>query len=287
MTKTQLMSFVAVARERSFTKAANALYISQPSISKNVAAIEEELGARLLERRGNSLGLTAAGALLYDFFEQTEENFKNLRCEIDRVKGENEKPVKIGCPDTWNPAFFYEKLQDYFSARHMGMSIENRKLSELIMQLKSGELDFVLTHDFYAPSMYGIRSEQILSTGFGVLYSPRFFAAEPEIKDFKNSVFLLYDDDIQKRIEGVIREMCLGLFTPKIRNVGRLSSALFDVACGKGVMLFSEWDSVVSNSAYGFVSLNRSLPVNLLYSTERGGSRAEELVKDIKRLFEK
>src|SRR5215213_3435295 len=60
----RLLTFRAVARERSFSAAARALSLSQPSVSQQVAALERELGAQLLDRRPGGLRLTPAGTVL-------------------------------------------------------------------------------------------------------------------------------------------------------------------------------------------------------------------------------
>ena len=60
----QLEVFLQVARQRSFSKAAEALYLTQPTVSAHVAALEEELGAKLVVRSTKQLRLTAAGRVL-------------------------------------------------------------------------------------------------------------------------------------------------------------------------------------------------------------------------------
>src|SRR5258708_34511381 len=60
----QLSSFVAVAENRNFTKAATYLGISLPTLSQSVRALEERLGVRLLNRTTRSVALTAAGERL-------------------------------------------------------------------------------------------------------------------------------------------------------------------------------------------------------------------------------
>ena len=56
-----LQYFLEVARQQSFTKAAEVLYITQPTISKTVKSLEEELGVTLLDRYGKQVQLTDAG----------------------------------------------------------------------------------------------------------------------------------------------------------------------------------------------------------------------------------
>ena len=56
--------FLTVAREQSFTKASKQLHITQPTLSRQLAALEEELGAKLLDRGGHKITLTEEGLLL-------------------------------------------------------------------------------------------------------------------------------------------------------------------------------------------------------------------------------
>lgn len=61
----QLESFVAVIREGSFTAAARALFVTQPSVSHQVSLLEQELGQELIKRDGREMTLTAAGEVCY------------------------------------------------------------------------------------------------------------------------------------------------------------------------------------------------------------------------------
>ncbi|HLA82493.1 MAG TPA: LysR family transcriptional regulator, partial [Thermoleophilia bacterium] len=60
----QLRSFIAVADTRSFTRAAALVHLSQPAISRQIARLETELGAKLFERYGRRVECTADGKLL-------------------------------------------------------------------------------------------------------------------------------------------------------------------------------------------------------------------------------
>jgi LysR family transcriptional regulator, transcriptional activator of the cysJI operon len=68
----RLRAFAAVARHGSFSRAAEALLLSQPAVSRNVAALEQELGIQLLERGWRRVTLTSAGDLLADHVLRAE-----------------------------------------------------------------------------------------------------------------------------------------------------------------------------------------------------------------------
>ena len=80
-----LRSFLEAAREGNMTRAAERLYLSQPTVSKQIRELEEELGAKLFIRSNYSVRLTEAGMLLKEraedilsLVDRTEAEFKSL-----------------------------------------------------------------------------------------------------------------------------------------------------------------------------------------------------------------
>ena len=63
MNDTLIQSFLSVAEEGSFCKAAEKIYISQPNLSRNIARLEKELNAQLFDRSGKHIALTEAGRI--------------------------------------------------------------------------------------------------------------------------------------------------------------------------------------------------------------------------------
>jgi LysR family transcriptional regulator, transcriptional activator of the cysJI operon len=75
----RLRAFAAVAREGSFSRAAERLYVSQPAISKHVASLERELEAQLVVRNRRGASLTPAGDLLAEYVLRAEALLANAR----------------------------------------------------------------------------------------------------------------------------------------------------------------------------------------------------------------
>ncbi|OLF38145.1 LysR family transcriptional regulator [Psychrobacter sp. Cmf 22.2] len=90
-----LRYFVAVAEEKSFNKAAERLFISQPPLSRQIKQLEEEIGVTLIDRENRPLKLTEAGEFFYDHAIQILTKSDNLRAMTMR-KGNFDSSLSIG-----------------------------------------------------------------------------------------------------------------------------------------------------------------------------------------------
>lgn len=77
-----LTTFLEVARQKSFSRAAEKLHVTQPSISAQIRSLEENLGHRLLNRGGGKVTLTAAGKEFQPFAEQSLAQLKQIRLTL-------------------------------------------------------------------------------------------------------------------------------------------------------------------------------------------------------------
>lgn len=83
----QLRYFVTAARSLHFSRAADELYVSQPSLSLQIARLEEELGTPLFHRRGRRVSLTDAGEALLPLAERILAQEKEARRVVQQVRG--------------------------------------------------------------------------------------------------------------------------------------------------------------------------------------------------------
>ena len=75
MNDTLIQSFLSVAEEGSFCKAAEKIYISQPNLSRNIARLEKELDTQLFDRSGKHIALTEAGRIYEKAFQKMKQCF--------------------------------------------------------------------------------------------------------------------------------------------------------------------------------------------------------------------
>ena len=92
----QLRYFVAVARERNFTRAAELLHIAQPPLSRQIQLLEEELGVALLFRNSRPVRLTEAGRLFYEQAMQVLGRVEQMRDATRRVGLNQQSVLSIG-----------------------------------------------------------------------------------------------------------------------------------------------------------------------------------------------
>ncbi len=109
-----LKYFVAVAVEGSFTKAAQKLYVSQPTISKMVKGLEDELGVVLFERTGKQTQLTDAGEVILTQAQNIIHSFDHLTSEIDQLSALKTGTIKIGLPPMVGASFFPKVIHDFY-----------------------------------------------------------------------------------------------------------------------------------------------------------------------------
>jgi len=92
----QLNTFVKIADEGSLTRAAQLLFTSQPAISAQIKALEEELGVALFERSSRGMQLTAKGRLLYDQALETLNAAARLKGQAQELQQELVGELRIG-----------------------------------------------------------------------------------------------------------------------------------------------------------------------------------------------
>lgn len=96
MDSNSLSAFLAVADSGSFTAAAERLFLTQPAISKRIAQLEEQLGARLFDRIGRQVHLTEAGHALLPRARQVIRDLDDMSRAISGLSGEVSGTLRIG-----------------------------------------------------------------------------------------------------------------------------------------------------------------------------------------------
>lgn len=147
----QIKIFISVVENASFTKAAEALYISHSTTSRTVAALEESLGVRLLTRDSRSVKMTAAGRLLYDegrsLLAQADALMTAVREAADAVSGS----LTVASVDLFSEELsaLYKNYCRRFP--EVAFGVYNRGLSEIFEQVEKRKADVGVTFSYALP----------------------------------------------------------------------------------------------------------------------------------------
>ena len=139
-----LRYFVEVVRQNGFTRAAEHLHVTQPTISKMVKALEDELGGPLLTRAGRSVQLTDAGQLVYDQGLLLLDQAHLLRQQVAEVDGMARGELSIGVMPT--AGHYMAPVIALFRQRYPGVALQvNEQGARAQRQLLlEGKLDMAL-----------------------------------------------------------------------------------------------------------------------------------------------
>ncbi len=142
MTLTELKYIVAVARERHFGRAAEACFVSQPTLSVAIRKLEDELGVVLFERGGTEVGITSIGLRVVAQAQRVLEEGANLR-EIAR-QGHDPLagPLRVGVIHTIGPYLLPRLVPTQIQATpQMPLLLQENFTARLLELLRQGEID--------------------------------------------------------------------------------------------------------------------------------------------------
>ena len=168
----QIVGFHQVARQESFTRAAEATFRTQSALSQQVKALEEELGCRLIERIGKrKLRLTEAGERFFRFTQAVLTSYEGFREELQELQGTPSGELRLAAPFTTLYHLFPRVLREYPPRfPQVRLSILDRSQKEVIDLVRQGDIDFGLALESAAPRDLAVKRWQEVEM---VLMTPR------------------------------------------------------------------------------------------------------------------
>jgi LysR family hydrogen peroxide-inducible transcriptional activator len=170
MTLTELKYIVAVARERHFGRAAEACFVSQPTLSVAIKKLEEELDVKIFERGASEVSVTPLGDQIVRQAQQVIEQAQAIR-EIAKLgKDPVSGPLRLGVIYTIGPYLLPDLVKNAIATvPQMPLMLQENFTAKLLDMLRTGELDAA------------IMAEPFPDTGLAIapLYDEPFLAAVP------------------------------------------------------------------------------------------------------------
>ena len=133
MSDRRLQVFHSVARHLSFTKAAEALHMTQPAVTFQVRQLEEQFNTRLFDRTHNRISLTEAGERVYHYAKQIFELYARMEGEVRELTGEVSGVVILGASTT---------IAEYMLPSLLGAF--KRKFPDVVIRLQVSNTDGIV-----------------------------------------------------------------------------------------------------------------------------------------------
>jgi len=171
MTLTELRYIVAVARERHFGRAAEACFVSQPTLSVAIKKLEEELDVKLFERGASEVSVTPLGEEIVRQAQTVIEQAQGIKEIAKRGKDPVSGPLRLGVIYTIGPYLLPDLVREAIArVPQMPLILQENFTARLLEMLRTGELDAA------------IMAEPFPDTGLAIapLYDEPFMIAVPK-----------------------------------------------------------------------------------------------------------
>lgn len=167
-----LRYFIAVAEERSFSRAAEKLHVSQPPLSRQIRDLEAELGVKLLDRNRQGVRLTRLGNAVLAKARALIRDADSFKAEAKVLDKEIHEELRIGYAPSPTAVIMSKVLAKYHELAPGGrITLQDLTHTEMLLGLKKKKLHAALTLRPRENEMRGLRFETISRHAVGIICS--------------------------------------------------------------------------------------------------------------------
>ena len=239
LTFRQLETFATVARLGSFSRAAEALHLTQPAVSIQIRQITESIGLPLFEQSGREIRLTAAGQELLRTARELDDSWNRFESAVDALKGLKKGRLRVALVTT--AKYFLPRMLGAFCQRYPDIEIElevaNR--ARIIERLRANEDDLYIMS--FPPEELDVVATPFLDNPL-VVVAPAAYplpAGPLSLADLAPHPFLLRETGSGTR-KAVDRHLAANGLTLKVKLALGSNEAIRDlVASGMGLAILS------------------------------------------------
>ena len=295
MNSKQIQYVLTLAYERSFSKAAEALNITQPSLSQYIKKIEKEVGLPLFDRTNGIVRLTDAGRIFVEAGRAIIDLEHRMEVSFSDLAANKTGSLIIGAAP-YRAASMLPEIAKKFQAIHPGMHLQVREgtTAELAEEMSHGEYDLALTLLPIDDKMFTwekvTEEELILAVPAAFPVFPaaavphrKYRAVEPQVLQGQRMVMLTETQYMQQQLRALIRDHGVTVQTAVI--VKSLEAQIEMVKAGVGMALMpSGIERFCGPGEVRFYSFAQPLPQRelvVMWRRDRPLSKAAEALKAV------
>lgn len=256
MNISQIRYFLETAKCQNLTKAAQHLFITQPTLGRQISEIESELNVLLFIRNNKGLTLTPAGIVLYEEFSRLIEEYDKAVKKASLASQCITGKLNIGILDGLGVESFIPDMVTYFEKKHPNIEIiiKRKSFKALLEDLNKGELDASISFSFHIKEYHELKSMHLKSCtpAFVVpLKNPLSKKEKLDFKDFKDEpLAIVKKEECPSGVELIINTFLLNAgFHPKLHYLDNMADVVLWVESGmRCAVLNMEMDLVRSDA---------------------------------------
>ncbi len=292
MNQLQKEYFLSVARTGSFGRSAYELYVSSSAISKQITALEAELGCTLFTRSAKGSQLTPAGEVFYNYFVEEDTRFINAMKSARKLSAEPDAVISLALPREWDIALKLNDLQQKL-VEYSGVPAlyELLDVNSLCRRLEGGAVDLVLCPRTMLENLHNTDSRDIAELHYAILFSENHPAAaceRPAPPDFNDCSLVAVRSDSPHIIPySVSTGLCkaLGIEYRNIFDMVNFDTAVNCVEAGTGFMFADEWSRVLRNRNFRSIPIEQTFTVSLAWNRDNENSSLPRLAEAFRRIL--
>ncbi|MFC5682161.1 LysR family transcriptional regulator [Flavobacterium sp. MAHUQ-51] len=235
-----LKYFLKLAEERSFVRAADKLFISQPPLSRQIKELETELCARLFERNNKRVILTEAGKYYQKEVQELLQNLERINATTKKISKNKSGEFRIAYVSSTFSGDI-SKLIQYLSNEYPYVNFRLYEVPTVkqIAALEEGKIDFgIIRAPLHSPK---IDSQLWFKDRFSLVFNKNHYPITSD-KDFENlqtATFVFFNKDYAPHFHDALLEICSQYgFKPKVvHESNNISSIIQLVKNGLGISI--------------------------------------------------
>jgi len=152
--------FLKIAETSSFTQAAAALHVTQPTLSHQIKQLEQEIGTPLFDRVGRSIQITEAGRIFRSHAQRALRELESGLASVTELDGLMHGQLRLGAFRSFGNSLLPAVLAEFYRAHpRVGVSIQQMSLADMEHGLVNGDLDIAITTYLPATSDWMVAEE--------------------------------------------------------------------------------------------------------------------------------
>ena len=273
MTSLQISYFLKTAECMSFSGAAQALYVTQPSVSRQIKLLETELGYPLFDRtRKNALRLTAEGIIFREAFSRIQRQYTMAQDLARDLAGRSPMALRVGVGSGWDLSRELTQARREIEARFPQAQIvfESQDFRELRRQIRDGESDVILCTKTSLMDFDGLEVAEIanlesrayvrkgLLRPAGEALTASDFAGQP--------LLMLPESESPMAMELALLQFQARQVTVVPRYMPNRESILQALLLGEGVTVFDQYVRFSGDPRLDWFNLEDDIPICLVWN---------------------